>query len=152
MYLVILFEMWKHIRGIDQKKPRNRKISSSEKGSHTFSLDCSKAHRGMFAGVLVIVLGIISLIMFYVLSAEPQYHNLATLEVTISEMILYIVTSIGVLLAFFKMRDLKYSKPHSGIPMDCLLLLLAQSGVYIYSMFRLVCDITVRYELAIISL
>lgn len=129
--------MWKHIRGVDSEKPRKRKISTNEKGAHTFSLDCSRAHRGMFAGILVIVVGIISLIMFYVLSAEPQYHNLATLEVTISEMILYIVTTAGVCLAFLKMRDLKFSKP-KGIPLDCLLLLLAQSGVYIYSMFRFV--------------
>lgn len=128
--------MWKHIRGVDCEKPRKRKISSGEKGAHTFSLDCSRAHRGMFAGILVIVLGIISLIMFYVLSAEPQYHNLATLEVTISEMILYILTTSGVAVAFLKMRDLKFVKASKGIPLDCLLLLLAQSGVYIYSMFR----------------
>lgn len=128
--------MWKHIRGVDSEKPRHRKISTNDKGAHTFSLDCSRAHRGMFAGILVIVLGIISLIMFYVLSAEPQYHNLATLEVTISEMILYIVTTTGVAVAFLKMRDLKFIKSHKGIPLDCLLLLLAQSGVYIYSMFR----------------
>lgn len=129
--------MWKHIRGVDSEKPRKRKISTNEKGAHTFSLDCSRAHRGMFAGILVIVVGIISLIMFYVLSNEPQYHNLATLEVTVAEMILYIVTTAGVGLAFMKMRDLKFSKP-KGIPLDCLLLLLAQSGVYIYSMFRFV--------------
>lgn len=134
--LVILFEMWKNIRGVDCEKQRKRKISTNEKSAHTFSLDCSRAHRGMFAGILVIVLGIISLIMFYVLSAEPQYHNLATLEVTISEMILYIVTTTGVAVAFLKMRDLKFNKPTKGIPLDCLLLLLAQSGVYIYSMFR----------------
>lgn len=75
--------------------------------------------------------------MFYVLSAEPQYHNLATLEVTISEMILYIVTTTGVVVAFLKMRDLKFTKTNNHLPLDCLLLLLAQSGVYIYSMFRL---------------
>ncbi|KAG4074262.1 hypothetical protein HA402_008671 [Bradysia odoriphaga] len=143
---VILFEMWKHIRGVDSEKPRKRKISTNEKGAHTVSLDCSRAHRGMFAGILVIVVGIISLIMFYVLSAEPQYHNLATLEVTISEMILYIVTTAGVVLAFLKMRDLKFSKP-KGIPLDCLLLLLAQSGVYIYSMFSIIgCYFSVYYE------
>ncbi len=129
--------MWKHIQGVECTNQRKRKISS-EKSGHTISLDCSRAHRGMFAGILVIVLGIISLIMFYVLSAEPQYHNLATLEVTVSEMILYIVTTAGVATAFLKMRDLKFAKTNKGIPLDCLLLLLAQSGVYIYSMFRFV--------------
>lgn len=146
-YKVILFEMWKHIRSVDGEKTRKRKISTNEKGAHTFSLDCSRAHRGMFAGVLVIVLGIISLIMFYVLSAEPQYHNLAILEVTVSEMILYIVTTTGVAVAFLKMRDLKFTKTNKAIPLDCLLLLLAQSGVYIYSMFSIIgCYFSIYYE------
>lgn len=39
---------------------------------HHFSVDCSHAHRGLFAGILVIVLTIISLIMFFVLASNPD--------------------------------------------------------------------------------
>lgn len=39
---------------------------------HHFSVDCSHAHRGLFAGILLIVLTIISLIMFFVLAHNPE--------------------------------------------------------------------------------
>lgn len=143
---VILFEMWKEIKGLNNKQPRHRKISSSDKSSYQFSVDCSRAHRGMFGGILVIVLAFISLIMFYVLSAESEYINVATLEVTITELILYLLTTIAVCAAFFRLRDLKFTKGNS-IPLDCILLLLAQVGVYIYSMFSIIgCFFAIRNE------
>lgn len=44
---------------------------------HHFSVDCSHAHRGLFAGILVIVLTIISLIMFFVLVNNPNTVNVS---------------------------------------------------------------------------
>lgn len=145
---VILFEMWKQTIGIGEwNQERDRKISSSERNAHHFSVDCSRAHHGMFAGILVIVLTIISLIMFYVLCKVTQYRTLATLEVTFCEMILYVVTSVAVFGAFVKMRYLKFSQSFGGMPLDCTLLLLAQSGVYIYCMFSIIgCYFSMTYE------
>lgn len=135
---VILFEMWKQSISVGQpKRSRDRKISTTAQNAHHFSVDCSRAHHGMFAGILVIVLTIISLIMFYVLNI-PLYHRLATLEMTVCEMILYVLTSLAVLGAFIRMRDLKFSQSFGGMPLDCTLLLLAQSGVYIYCMFSII--------------
>lgn len=145
---VILFEMWRQTNASTQgKKPRDRKISTSDKNAHHFSVDCSRAHHGMFSGILVIVLTIISLIMFYVLIKVPVYHTLATLEVTICELILYVVTSVAVFAAYLKMRDLKFSQSFGGMPLDCTLLLMAQSGVYIYCMFSIIgCYFAAKYE------
>lgn len=134
---VILFEMWKKIRNIEATRKNIRKISNVNKSAYHFSVDCSRAHRGMFAGILIIVLTIISLIMFYVLSAVPAYHNKATLEVTLTEIIVYAITAAAVLLAYLKMRDIRFVQ-HPGIPLDCTLLLLAQSGVFIYSIFSII--------------
>lgn len=142
---VILFEMWKTL-GSDEHK--SRKPSTNDKGAHHFSVDCSRAHRGMFAGILVIVLAIISLIMFFVLSAVPAYSNLAILEMTIAEFILYSLTTTAVVFAFLKMRDLKFAKQNGGTtPLDCTLLCMAQSGVYIYAMFSIIgCYFAMQYE------
>lgn len=137
--VVILFEMWKQSISMGQpKRSRDRKISTTVQSAHHLSVDCSRAHHGMFAGILVIVLSIISLIMFYVLSKVPLYQSLATLEVTVCEIILYVLSSLGVLVAFIRMRDLKFSQLFGGMPLDCTLLLLAQSGVYIYCMFSMI--------------
>lgn len=134
---VILFEMWKEIRGRDTEKPRERKISTNERGAHQFSIDCSSAHKGMFAGILVIVITIISLIMFFVLDSENKYRTTATVEMTISESLLYILGAAAVIGAFLKMRDLRYMRGR-GLALDCNLLLLAQCGVYIYCMFSII--------------
>lgn len=136
---VILFEMWKQCISVGRpKRSRDRKISTTAQNAHHFSVDCSRAHHGMFAGILVIVLTIISLIMFYVLNQYRSYHTMATLEVTICETVLYVLTSLAVLGAFIRMRDLKFSQSFGGMPLDCTLLLLAQSGVYIYCMFSII--------------
>lgn len=131
---VILFEMWKQCTThVHQKRSPDRKISQSV---HHFSVDCARANKGMLAGTLVIVLTIISLIMFYVLNM-PTYYTIATLEVTIIEMILYVVTSLAVVSAFIYVRDLKFQS-FDTIPLDCTLLLMSQAGVYIYSMFSII--------------
>lgn len=143
---VILFEMWKKVRNPEVARKNIRKISTSDKGAHHLSVDCSRAHRGMFAGILIIVLTIISLIMFYVLSAVPAYHNKATFEVTITEIIVYAITVVAVCLAYIKMRDLRFVR-QAGIPLDCTLLLLAQSGVFIYSTFSIIGSaFAIRFE------
>ena len=143
---VILFEMWKQIKPVHSVKIE-RQISESDKGAHQLSVDCSRAHRGMFSGILVIVLTIISIIMFYVLSEDPKYHSMATLEVSIAEIILYILATVGIVLAFLRMRDLKFNKSYKGMPLDCTLLLLAQTGAYVYSMFSIIaCYFSIKYD------
>lgn len=138
--------MWKQTHGYLHAQKRCRKESTSEKGAHHFSVDCSRAHHGLLGGIMIVTLTIISLIMFYVLSENhdknqdksQDYRFMATLEITITEIILYIVTTMAAFGAYIKMRDLKFSKSFSGIPLDCTLLLLAQSGVYIYCMFSII--------------
>lgn len=84
---------------------------------HHFTVDCSNAHRGLFAGILVIVLTIISLIMFFVLANEPgsleekmEMRSMAEFEVNVVELVLYIITTVSVITAMIQMRDLKYDR------------------------------------------
>jgi Otopetrin len=120
--------MWKKIKMND---PHERQHQESMMGHHThkdvhqLSVDCSRAHRGMFAGVLVIVLTIISLIMFFVLDDETVYKAMAVMEVTYSEICLYLVTAGAVAAAMYKMQDLKYSKQYRELKLKQKLLKLA---------------------------
>lgn len=120
---VILFEMWKKVRSLSeiQRSRRNsRKNTALNKNPHNLSVDCSRAHRGMFAGILITVLTIISLIMYFVLHERPDYVHLAGLEVTITETIIYIITAFAVVVAMMRMRDLKYSRKYGGLLIDLL--------------------------------
>jgi large subunit ribosomal protein L18 len=48
-----------------------------------FSVDCTSAHKGLFAGVLMLVLSIVSMIMFYELAKRPELVEVAVLQVSI---------------------------------------------------------------------
>ncbi|XP_059616659.1 proton channel OtopLc-like isoform X2 [Phlebotomus argentipes] len=141
---VILYEMWKQVKTIPNiEKTRRNSQKPHTKSAHHFSVDCARAHRGMFAGILVIVLTIICLIMFFVLHDVEGYEMLAIQEVTICEILMYAVTTMAVLAAMYKMRDLRYQQKikdnhhASTVSLDCTLLVLAQSGVYVYAMFSI---------------
>uniref|UniRef100_A0A182N028 Otopetrin n=1 Tax=Anopheles dirus TaxID=7168 RepID=A0A182N028_9DIPT len=147
---VILYEMWKKVKTIaeiDRTRRSSIRVqhhtAGGPKSAHHFSVDCSRAHRGMFGGILLTVLTIICLIMYFVLYDEPGYEYFAIQEVTIAETLMYALTAVAVVVAMLKMRDLKYQRkkndPHSGsIGLDCTLLVLAQTGVYVYGMFSIV--------------
>lgn len=119
----ILFEMWKTVKSIpniNKARKSSLKLGPGHAHGHGhspghapyhFSIDCSKAQRGMFAGIVVIVLTIISLIMYFVLHDIEDYLQLAIKEVTYYEIMLYTVTTIAVLVAFHRMKDLKYNRP-----------------------------------------
>lgn len=144
---VILYEMWKKVKSLpDIEKQRRNSVkhaSAALKRAHHFSVDCSRAHRGMFAGIIVVVVTIICLIMYFVLHVVPTYEGVAIAEVTICEIILYAVTTLAVGAAVIRMRDLRYQRQHQGhhsssVRLDCTLLVVAQTGVYLYGMFSII--------------
>lgn len=54
---------------------------------------------------------IISLIMFFVLTNRTRGNNrIALFEVAIVELILYVITTMAIVIAMIKMRNLKYDR------------------------------------------
>ncbi|KAG6453761.1 proton channel OtopLc [Manduca sexta] len=164
---VIFYEMWKEVKCTPEdfekkyhapkNKSRNNSMTpekilqqfagmlgvSSPHGSrtalHHFSLDCSHAHRGLFAGILVIVFTIISLIMFFVLANNPATVIDAIFEVNICELVLYTLTILATGFALLQMRVLPYKrKSQAVLGLDTSLLILAQTGMFVYCMFSLI--------------
>jgi len=50
-----------------------------------FSVDCTNAHKGLFGGILMLVLSIVSLIMFYELVKRPELVEVAVLQVSLPD-------------------------------------------------------------------
>ncbi|KAJ8952056.1 hypothetical protein NQ318_010966 [Aromia moschata] len=137
---VILFEMWKNVqseepeeRDKDKEKHKSKSTTSPYKedkvathihfnpfggrvvsSNHHFTIDCSNAHRGLFAGIMVIVITIISLIMFFVLATSEvdseERHKMAEFEVNMVELLLYVITTLAVIVAMTQLRKLKYDR------------------------------------------
>ena len=123
----VLFVMWKNIAEEHEHykvHQRRRKISrnltsvinpgrtmtsTSDTGTepetdfrsaHQYSIDCSHANTGLFSGIFIMVLVIISLIVFFVLITSPEKHlHAAAITVaSLTELSLYCLTSIAVLI------------------------------------------------------
>jgi len=142
----ILFIMWKNVgrEHVHYKEARRKLLKSSadsmvEKRSQHYSVDCSHANTGMFCGILILVIIIISLIIFFVFisNSDPLMQNIAVQVASISELFLYSLTSVAVLIGMFRMRGLWYDIGRK-IELDNFLLIIAQTGVIIYATFSVV--------------
>lgn len=89
-------------------------LADRTRSANHLSVDCTKAHKGLFAGIVVVVLTIISLILFFVLDEAPGFKAVGMLVVSVCELTLYIITTLAVLGAFYQMRELKYLNKGGG--------------------------------------
>nr|CAI5864057.1 unnamed protein product [Callosobruchus analis] len=71
----ILYVMWKSISKLPitgAQKPRTE-LNQYKRSPHHYSVDCARAHKGLFVGILFLVLTIISLILFFVLISRVEF-------------------------------------------------------------------------------
>lgn len=100
-------------------------------------MDCAKAHKGLFTGIFLMVMCIISLILFFVFIKKQQYRNLAVLQAHIVELFIYCINAIACLVALFQVRELNYNR-NRGVELDNILLIIAQSGLSIFTLFSII--------------
>lgn len=134
----ILYVMW---RGICRPTPdppmRMEGHSPCKRSPHHYSVDCARAHKGLFIGILLLVLTIISLILFFVLISRPEFISLAVTEVTICELTLYGTATIATIVGMVQVRHLKYDS-YRSFQLDDILLVGAQTGLFLYSTFTVI--------------
>ncbi|XP_050528514.1 proton channel OtopLc-like isoform X2 [Daktulosphaira vitifoliae] len=140
----ILYVMWKNISRVHAEKYRQRKeeqcenlITQYRKSPHYYSVDCAQAHKGLFVGILFLVLTIISLILFFVLISRPELITFAVMEVNICELSLYGMTTLATMVGMIQVRQLKFDGLRN-LELDNILLVGAQTGSFIYSTFTII--------------
>ncbi|CAH4036456.1 proton channel OtopLc-like isoform X1 [Pieris brassicae] len=140
----ILYVMWKNISKYPSKdvaeaiaKARILEGLAYKKSPHLYSVDCARAHKGLFFGIFVLVLTIISLILFFVLVSKKDYATLAVVEVNLCELGLYAMTTIASLAGMVCVRNLKYDG-NRNLELDNILLVGAQTGMFIYGTFTII--------------
>ena len=126
----VLFAMWKNIPEEHEHykhHKRRKKISRSlalnqvpdaesgendlsdirNRSAHHYSVDCANANTGLFSGIFVMVLVIISLIVFFVLitnDKDSKLHAAAITVASLTELALYLITSIAVLIGMCQVK------------------------------------------------
>lgn len=105
----ILYVMWKNISRLPHQHPSPSErvdkvpaLAHYKRSPHHYSVDCAQAHKGLFVGILVLVLTIISLILFFVLISRPELVKFAVMELTICELSLYGMTTIATLVGMLQ--------------------------------------------------
>ncbi|KAH9383482.1 hypothetical protein HPB48_024991 [Haemaphysalis longicornis] len=68
---------------------------------------------------------------------QPQYRNLAVMEAHIAELAVYLLASLATTMALFQVRELRYNRLRNT-DLDSILLIVAQSGLYLYTMFSII--------------
>ncbi|KAK9870953.1 hypothetical protein WA026_009915 [Henosepilachna vigintioctopunctata] len=102
-----------------------------------YSVDCSKAHKGLFSGILVLIVTLMSLILYGELEMHPQYRNAGFFLVSFWEFLLFSVGTVAAILCIVSLKDVGYYKKSRDLELEHLLLLLSQSGNFIYGLFQI---------------
>ena len=104
-----------------------------------YSVDCNGSNTGLFCGVMVVVVTIVSLILFFVFitNKDPNLQNLAVQVASFSELALYGLTTVAVMIGMCQMRRLWYDVS-CRLELDTILLVTAQAGVLLYASFSAV--------------
>ena len=98
-------------------------------------MDCTRANTGLFVGIFVMVLTIISVIVFFVLitSEDGKLRHAAIMVASLTELSLYTLTTIAVMVGMFQVN-----KPSPGLNRWINILIVI--GLFIivgFSTFRL---------------
>ncbi|XP_074101203.1 proton channel OtopLc-like [Cotesia typhae] len=140
----ILYVMWKNIA--KQRSSTNLPTGTTgnhvhahayRRSPHYYSVDCARAHKGLFVGILILVLTIISLILFFVLISRSELVSFAVTEVNVCELTLYGMSTVATLIGMIQMRRLRYDGARN-LELDNILLIAAQTGMFIYSTFTII--------------
>ena len=100
--VAVLAAMWTSVSSERKLRPQDKLYSSS---CHRYSVDCNGSHAGLFCGVLMVVLTIVSVILTFVFSnVTHNQMQLSDLVRSISDLLLYSIALVAVLVGSCQMR------------------------------------------------
>ncbi|MCL4149453.1 UNVERIFIED_CONTAM: hypothetical protein GTU68_047684 [Idotea baltica] len=100
-------------------------------------VDCHSSNRGLFAGLLLTVSTVISIILFFIFTSneETKWHGLQVNGY--SELIIHFIMGIAAVLAYLAIRSLDIVK-HKVSSVDDILLYICLPCIFLYAVFSLV--------------
>lgn len=131
--------MWTNV-GKGGKRTRHQSAKEYEEQSqkrHKMSVDCANSSRGLFAGIFLTVGAIISMIGFYVLISGEQLVKSAILLVHASETAMYLVTTAALILAAYRMKELRFQINRKA-GLEETLILISFTGLEVFAIFSII--------------
>ncbi|XP_043224091.1 proton channel OtopLc-like isoform X2 [Amphibalanus amphitrite] len=135
-----LYVMWKNLNKLNTVcvvPDLSLSVVTDKLKKHQYSVDCARASKGLFLGILVFVASVISLILFFVLINNGATRSVAIMSASMTELVLYSVTVLATLVGMIQIQRLRYDSERN-IELDNILLVVAQTGVYLYASFNII--------------
>ncbi|ODN01583.1 Otopetrin-1 [Orchesella cincta] len=141
----ICYVMWKsmakrRVRQITLKRTMTADSTLNQteaRNVHHYTVDCAGSNKGLFIGIFFLVGTIMSLILNFVLMKHHEHMEFAFWEVNMTEITLYAVSTLAVLIGMCQMRQLRYESG-KNLELDNILLIVAQSGSFMFNVFCIV--------------
>jgi hypothetical protein len=134
MSVTVFFIMWDSIHKRDTShqnthletiKPGER--VASIRAANQFTVDCGKSTTGLFFGILVLLMTIISLITYFIYKTNNPFISVILSEVT--EFCLLTMSLITTVSIYFKLKLNKFKSRHeSGLDYNSILAILGLAG------------------------
>ncbi|KDR08357.1 Otopetrin-3 [Zootermopsis nevadensis] len=99
--------------------------------------DCHSANKGLFAGLIVLVGSIVSIILFCIVMADNEFVSMGLTVNAISELILLLLMTVAVILAYRKLTQLDINN-HPISLLDDLLLFICIPAFFLYGIFSII--------------
>ncbi|KAJ9596313.1 hypothetical protein L9F63_012646, partial [Diploptera punctata] len=138
----ILFIIWQNIGKC--KKAHNghaecpANAASETHNSLVIHADCQSANKGLFAGIIVLVGSVVSIIIFFIaMLGCGQYIEVGLTVNAVSELILLLLMTVAVILAYRKLTQLDVNQ-HPVSLLDDLLLFICIPAFFLYGIFSIV--------------
>lgn len=133
------FERHTHIPSVEVTYEEDN--SKSLSSNLIIYVDCHASNRGLFAGLLMTVATVISIILFFIFSASESTHALGTTVNGASEVILLACMLVAGFFAYNSIRLLDMIK-HGVSAVDDILLFVCLPCIFFYAFFTMVPSIT----------
>jgi hypothetical protein len=93
----IIYIMWTIVEQNSESLGANHADSHRSRKT-SYAVDCDQAAKGLFVGIIIVVLTIVSLILYFIFLEKPEFSDMAVLQAQITEIVLY---GIGILAVIY---------------------------------------------------
>ncbi|GFR96383.1 otopetrin-1 [Elysia marginata] len=149
----IIYRMYQYVGvKVVQRWPSHTSLTSSVPVG-AVGMDCEKANKGLFSGLLVAVITLIAIATFFVFESRLNQPTSAIKIFFVMEIALILITGSCILLGMFRFVNLKFLENY--LSLDAVLLVISLGGCYVYLSFMLISSasmVALHGVIAILSL
>ncbi|XP_012937494.1 proton channel OtopLc [Aplysia californica] len=145
----ILYRMYQYVGvKVTQRWPSHQSLTSSVPQG-AVGMDCEKANKGLFSGLLIAVVTLIAIATFFVFESRLNYPETAIKIFFIMEISLIAITGSCIVLGILRFARLRFLENY--LSLDAVLLVISLGGAYIYLSFMLISSASMVAQHGMIS-